>query len=128
MSEIVDKHAILVERLQGLPLYIHVPDMQSLDIHLSSQDDKFIFLNWTRWSLEPIGAGWPILPYWFEQLDDMLKKAAELCHDLAGVTTKQVELGALSFALDGYCQRQRFSEALSLLPKILERLDPNTVT
>jgi len=112
----------LVSRLRELPLCIHVPDIQPADLYLHPDGEAF-FLNWTRWALEPLGAGWLVFGYWFNELSAVFENAKTASPELSGYSLEQVELAALCFALDQHCQRRQYCQALALAPKILERLE-----
>lgn len=112
----------IVSRLQELPLYIHVPDIQPADLY-QHPDGMAYFLNWTRWALEPLGAGWLVLGYWFNELAAVFENAKVASPELSEYPLEQVELAALCFALDQHCQRRQYRQALALAPKILERLE-----
>jgi len=60
-------YPVLLSKLRELPLCIHVPDIQPVDLY-EHPDGNVYFLNWTRWALEPLGAGWLVLGYWFNEL------------------------------------------------------------
>lgn len=112
----------MVSRLQELPLYIHVPDIQVADLYWHP-DGKAYFINWTRWALEPLGAGWLVFGYWFNELAAVFENAKAASPELSEYPLEQVELAALCFALDQHCQRRQYRQALALAPKILERLE-----
>ena len=112
----------MVSKLQELPLYIHVPDIQPADLYHHSNGNVY-FLNWTRWALEPLGAGWLVVGYWFNELAAVFESAKAASPELDKFSLEQVELAALCFALDQYCQRRLYRQALALAPKILERLE-----
>lgn len=121
-KQLLDNYPKMVSRLQELPLYIHVPDIQPADLYHHA-DGRVFFLNWTRWALEPLGAGWLVVGYWFNELAAVLESAKAASPDLSRYPLEHVELAALCFALDQHCQRQQYSQALVLAPKILERLE-----
>lgn len=112
----------MISRLRELPLYIHVPDIQPADLYHHA-DGRVFFLNWTRWALEPLGAGWLVFGGWFNELAVVLENAKTANPRLSDYPLVQVELAALCFALDQHCQRQQYSQALALVPQILERLE-----
>lgn len=121
-KDLLEAYPLMVSRLQELPLYIHVPDIQPADLYHHA-DGRVFFVNWTRWSLEPIGAGWLVVGIWFNELAAVFENAKAACPELSDYILEHVELAALCFALDQHCQRQQYCQALALAPKILDRLE-----
>lgn len=122
-ARLTEQLPVLAAELQVMPVCIHTMDVGQYDLCMPVDGSSPRLLNWSRWSLEPIGAGWPTKPKLFDQLNEALALAKAKRPDLAAVTLAQAELAALSFALEVCCQRQRFSEALALVPALLERLE-----
>lgn len=106
-------------QLQRLPLFVATPDINVNTLYFGAQDGPFL-LNWSRWYLDPVGAGWPIAR--LAQLETFFLQAAKEHEVLQGVALERVELAALAFALDAACTGQRYSEALDMLPAMLARL------
>lgn len=121
-KQLLEVYPLMISRLRELPLYIHVPDIQPADLYHHA-DGRVFFLNWTRWALEPLGAGWLVFGGWFNELAFVLENAKTANPRLSDYPLVQVELAALCFALDQHCQRQQYSQALALVPQILERLE-----
>lgn len=111
----------LQQELKSLPLALFNPDMQP-DSFWVSEDGPPFLINWGRWSLEPVGAGWRETPQMLSLLEPALAEAAKQRPSLAKVSPASAELAALAFALEQECNRQRFVQALELLPLLLERL------
>lgn len=107
--------------LQALPLVFHQPDLTQ-DAIWVAEEGAPLALNWGQWSLEPIGAGWPEGEAGLSQLESSIEKASEIRPALYRVPINAVELSALSFALERECNRQRYVQALELLPRLLERI------
>lgn len=121
-KQLLEVYPLMISRLRELPLYIHVPDIQPADLYHHA-DGRVFFLNWTRWVLEPLGAGWLVFGGWFNELAVVLENAKTANPGLSDYPLVQVELAALCFALDQHCQRQQYSQALALVSPILERLE-----
>src|SRR5690606_18450982 len=83
---------------------------------------RTILLNWGRWTLEPVGAGWPEDQKLLGRLGKALQMGASKRPELADVKIAQAELAALAFALERECVSQRYNQAMELMPRILERL------
>lgn len=111
----------LLQELRSLPLTLFNPDMLPDSFWLPEEGPPFL-INWGRWSLEPVGAGWHETPQMLSLLEPALAEAANQRPSLAKVSPVKAELAALAFALEQECNRQRFVQALELLPLLLERL------
>ncbi|WP_079202266.1 hypothetical protein [Pseudomonas sp. CC6-YY-74] len=110
----------LIGILQRLPLWIFTPDTGFPNIYQCEESGP-VLLNWGRWSMEPLGAGWPVVR--LDDLAEMLGRSQAVRQELAGSDVCQVELAALCAALEAGCNRQLYSDAVALLPALLERLD-----
>lgn len=121
VNELGEKVADLREQLRRLPLSLINPEISSSSILVTSSDIQM--LNWGRWSIDPVGAGWRVGPKQLNQLADYLDQAAEHRPDLRKVSTEAAELAALTYSFEAKSMRQQFEEAFELLPAILKRLD-----
>ncbi|RUR27818.1 hypothetical protein ELY33_14580 [Vreelandella andesensis] len=111
--------------LQALPVVLHQPDFTADAIWLTDETSP-IALNWGQWSLEPLGAGWPEGEKGLEQLAPAVQEASQGRSALCHVAIHEAELSALAFALERDCNRQRYVQALELLPAMLERMTVTT--
>lgn len=109
----------LLQELKSLPLALFNPDMQP-DSFWLPEDGPPLLINWGRWSLEPVGSGWP--SQLLSLLEPALAEAAKQRPSLARFSPVKAELAALAFALEQECNRHCFVQALELLPLLLERL------
>lgn len=111
----------LQQELQALPIAVVIPKIQPEAVWLT-EEGEVLYIEWGRWSLEPVGAGWfenlQMLPF----LESRLAEAVQQRPSLAKVIPPQVELAALTFAMEQECNRQNFVQALELLAPLLERL------
>ncbi|MPT17399.1 MAG: hypothetical protein E2579_06525 [Pseudomonas sp.] len=110
----------LIGLLRRLPVWIFTPDTAFANIYQCATSGP-VLLNWGRWSMEPLGAGWPILC--LGDLAELLARAQVTRQELVEVDARQLELAALCAALETSCNTQRYSDAIALLPAVLERLD-----
>lgn len=114
----------LQARLKELPLAFVNPELSSQSIWIDAASQNPIQLNWGRWSLEPIGAAWPVgvldgdRKDMLQLLNKGLHEAAEQRPVLKSVSVQTVRLAALAYALEKACQRQHFHEALILVGRI----------
>lgn len=116
------QRSALKQALQALPLAIVNPDV-STDALWIMEGGEPVMKNWGGWSLEPVGAGWPEQPQHLERLGPALQEATNTRASLAGILPEQAELAALTFALERACNRQRYTDAIALLPSLLKRLN-----
>lgn len=114
---------VLQRMLAAMPLAIFNPELsQDLIWHPDTENEaEAILLNWGVWTLEPVGAGWPEAEKSLHTLGEALAAGAAKRPELENVKVEQAELAALFFALERECNRQRYNQALELLPRILER-------
>lgn len=110
------------EVLSALPMSIYNRDM-GVDSLLRLENNKLVATHWGRWSLEPVGAGWPLREQDWEVLPEYFADAVEKRKTLARVSIEEVRLAALMFAFERFYERQRYVSAIELLPVILECLD-----
>jgi len=107
------------EVLSVLPLSIYNPDLGA-DTLFRLENNEFVATHWGRWSLEPVGAGWPLREQDWDILPEYFTSAVEKRPALAGVTIEEVRLAALMFAFERFYERQRYVSAIELVPSILE--------
>lgn len=125
LSLLLEQLPILQHMLSNLPLVISNPEMGRENIWVFDEAEnskQAILLNWGRWTLEPIGAGWPVSEKQLTKLEDALESAAKCRKELKKIKSEHAELAALSFALEREYSRLRFKEALAIIPRILKRL------
>lgn len=106
--------------LQQLPLWIATPDTGPTHLYRGA-DNQVVLLNWSRWYMEPVAAGWPMA-----RLDDLpavLLQVQAVRKDMEGVSVRHLELAALSAALEVSCNAQRYTDAMALLPNLLSHLE-----
>ncbi|WP_208854108.1 DUF308 domain-containing protein [Thioalkalivibrio sp. ALJ1] len=103
------------DQLAALP-----PTITSLGIRpgniVLTRSGQACLIHWGRWMIEPAGACWPGKPKSlpaFEETSDMISCPPE-----------GMMLAALSFEFEQLFDRQRYSRALRLVPRILRSLGP----
>ncbi|MBS9402920.1 hypothetical protein KG088_04695 [Halomonas sp. TRM85114] len=126
LAMLLEQLPLLQQQLKALPVVLHNPEINQDAIWVPTADTGQsvapILLNWGRWSLEPVGSGWPEAQKPLAKLGDALQLAVEQRAELGDIRVEQAELAALAFALERECNRQRYVQALELLPRLLERL------
>lgn len=108
--------------LSSLPLSIVNPTTV-VDALWLQPDEKCVGLQWGLWSIEPIGAGWPEKEADFKKLEEFWPDIVTRRGDLSDMPLTDVKLASLIFALERDFNRQRFSQVLNLLPRIIECLE-----
>lgn len=106
------------EQLQGLPLFFYCPDA-TVNSLLELENGKVVATEWGRWTVEPVGAGWPTGKAPLAAIGPWLKDARAQRPALTAVSAEQIRLAALSFAFRRHYARQRYNSALNLLPAML---------
>ncbi|MBB3192205.1 hypothetical protein [Halomonas cerina] len=124
LDSLVENLSRLGAMLQALPLVIHQPGL-SQDTLWVTDEASPMALDWGRWSLEPLGAGWPEGAKGLAYLESAIAETAETRPALHRVAIEEAELSALAFALERECNRQRYVQALELVPALVERLAEN---
>lgn len=119
---LIERFSVLIPdirvRLQSLPLVVMTADTGPDTIWHDSQNRVWA-CHWGRWTLEPLGAGWPVDDKLFPMLCSALAKSEKNHPHLRGVSKSAVQLAALVFAFEKSCQRQDYRVSLKLLNPIL---------
>lgn len=132
VSRLLELLPELQYHLKSLPLAIVNPALGSGRVWSEAQTGESIAFNWGRWTLEPVGAKWPVGTEVrksggeLERLEKQLKAAAEMRPALIEVRVEQAKLAALASALEERCQRQQISDGLELVGRILDCLEALT--
>lgn len=109
------------EHLRILPLVFVNPDINQSSVYLTEMGH--CLLNWGRWSLDPIGSGWRDGPKQMEKLRTFFETAKAGRKDLHQYPVEGAELAALTYSFETKCARQLYSEAIDLLPLMLEKFE-----
>lgn len=114
-------------QLEALPLFVHCPDARPGTLY-ETESGQIMLTEWGRWTLEPIGAGWPTGKSALAEIEPRLKEARIKRPALTNVTGTQVRLAALAFAFQRHFARQRYNSALRLLPLIVGAIEATSVS
>ncbi|WP_019594006.1 hypothetical protein [Thioalkalivibrio sp. ALM2T] len=121
--------AVLQERLEDwrmklaqMPLAFTSRDILPMNVVLTDQDEPRL-LQWGRWALEPAGAGWPIGSKQLKELENAGERWQGSRKGERNATFEQLKLAALSAEFERYCIRERYKQALKLVPRITGTLD-----
>lgn len=108
--------------LEALPVAVTNPDISNRSIRGSTAGP--VGLHWGRWSIEPVGADWPIGLQ--SRLRREILRASETRPDLAGANPDHVAVAMLVGEFEKLFLRQHYSSAIELIPEILDRLHSDT--
>lgn len=109
----------MLETVRNLPLMLVNPSINSNTLLVDAEEQLWI-TDWGRWSLEPLGSGWPTTPESVDNLPETLLAASHQRPALQSVKASDVTLAALLYQFDNLCTRQLYLDALALLPELLE--------
>src|SRR5690606_39889928 len=79
--------------------------------------------HWARWSLEPVGCGWPIDKRGLNSLIEAHASAIGRRTDMAEISVPHLKLAAQLFAFEKSCKQQNYLDAADLLSGINETFD-----
>ena len=96
------------------------PDLFPHTLMQSDLNNLFLF-NWSRWSLEGVGAGWYMHPKVFAKLPKAFKAAQQVRADLARVPLQTVKFNACVFEFEKMIRLDRYEFALDVLPELLSQ-------
>lgn len=105
------------ELIGGLPMVYVNPDIRRGLVMLDDYSQVLV-CHWARWSLEPIGSGWPVDERAMGLLKEAHAAAVAQRSDMAGVTVSHLKLVALLFAFEKSCKQQDYHGAADLLGRI----------
>ncbi|WP_254277426.1 hypothetical protein [Halomonas sp. 3H] len=109
----------ILEELNQLPLSVlnlGVPR----DLCFVSETGELLQAHVGNWALEPIGVGLPWGKSWLPKLDKLLSDALEKRKSLLNVPSARIRLCACCSAFEQYFKKQRYADAIALLPDILD--------
>ncbi|MCE8014974.1 hypothetical protein HOP62_02655 [Halomonas sp. MCCC 1A17488] len=108
----------LLENLNLLPLVLLNPGVPR-DLSFVSETGELIQAHFGNWALEPIGVGVPHAESWLPKLDELLAEASEIRESLQNTPTARIRLCACCSAFEQNFNKQRYADAIALLPDIL---------
>ncbi|MCW8127952.1 hypothetical protein [Microbulbifer halophilus] len=129
VARLIDHLPAMKQYLKSLPLVVTNSEFGEGSILVDQKKNEPLMLNWGRWSLEPVGSGWPVRTgAWrskdqLYKLSDALQVAAGTRSSLAGVRVELAELAALLAALEERCLRQQFINGLEIVDRIMKLID-----
>jgi len=118
LGEVFDE---ILARIEALPLYIVNPDIKPETLVTTTEGQVYL-LHWGRWSIEPVGAAWPLKEYEFKTMESDFERARAHRESLTSVSASDVILAALMFNFEDLYNRQYYVKAMDLVPLVLECL------
>ncbi|MCK2042179.1 hypothetical protein KZO83_05710 [Chromohalobacter sp. TMW 2.2308] len=114
-----EKLPLIMNRLRELPLTIINPEFGPETFLETEEKGELVLAHWGRWSLEPVGANWPVEPKLIENIAVALESAKTQRVALHDVGEKDLCLSALVFSLERFYARQAYVSAIKMIPRIL---------
>ncbi|SDU25546.1 hypothetical protein SAMN05216296_2683 [Pseudomonas pohangensis] len=105
------------EMISGLPMVYVNPDIRRGLVMLDDEERAYL-CHWGRWSLEPVGSGWPVDDRAMKLLPEAHASAVTQRSDMTQVKLAQLKLVALLFAFETRCKQQDYRGAVELFPGI----------
>lgn len=102
-----------VEMLQSLPLTMVNKDAEEASIKYDAQG-HVVALLWGKWTIEPLGAGWPVADDGLEVLERVLERQQQVAEYLQSVSPRDIVLSALFYALENALNQQRYAETMQI--------------
>ncbi|WP_313226840.1 hypothetical protein [Stutzerimonas chloritidismutans] len=103
--------------VNGLPLAYVNPDIRRGPVFLDGRVPA-VACHWARWTLEPVGCGWPVDKRGMSILPEAHALAVAQRADMAAVSLPLLKLAALLYAFEKSCKQQNYLEAADLLGDI----------
>jgi hypothetical protein len=108
----------VLEELNLLPLAVLNPSVPR-DLCFVSETGEQLQAHLSNWILEPIGVGLPCDESWLPKLVELLAEASEKRETLLHIPSARIRLCACCSAFEQNFNKQRYSDAIALLPDIL---------
>lgn len=115
-----ERYVFLIEVLASLPRQIISQDTTS-DTLLIAESGATHVSHWASWKMEPLGSNWPVGDH--QGLRQAIEVAKSERVSLAKVPAAAVVLCAFTYAFERLCHRSNFSDAIALLPNMLEQIE-----
>lgn len=104
-------------QLQSSPLVVVNPDL-NVDTLLITNEGSIAVAHWGRWSIEPMGFGWPIQ----ENAQNVIIESVMRENDLPVSSPDVLKLAAVMAVFERFYVRQQYQSAIDLLPEIFSCL------
>lgn len=121
LEVLITKLDVVQTMLQTLPVVLVNP-MLFMDGLAVKEDGSAIAIHWEYWTLEPIGAAWPIHLQPLEKLYSMMLENISKRPELSYISFQKIKLVSVLYAFERHCSRQQYDAALLLVSDILDCL------
>lgn len=104
--------------LQSMPVQFVNPDIRLHALALDARQSPLLW-HWGRWTLEPLGASWPVSKPMLKKLDNALGAVHSARSECRNSNNDHVKTSALLFAVEKLFNKQDFKTAIARLPDLL---------
>lgn len=128
IEQLVNRFEALLAELNTLPLVVINPGVPG-ELTFVSDSGDLQLAHWGNWALEPVGADFPLGKRWDKELKPLLSAAAKHRKALEDVSLELVRLCAYCSAFETAFNKQKYADAIALVPDMLSCLpQPAPVT
>lgn len=106
--------------LERLPLVVYNPDVTIGRVF--KVKDSYKVTSWGRWTLEPLGSGWPLSLGW-DRLGQVCADELNDSESLQGLSVVHIKVAALAFEFEALCEQGSYTQAFVLLRQVRDLLD-----
>lgn len=107
--------------LRSIPLYVYNPDFNRKNAVRGHADD-FLVISWSRWTLEPLGAGLP-KHLREKELEALLENVQSTRKDIPqNLSARDLTTAAMCFDLEGMIRKKKYKASLGMMDKISTRI------
>jgi hypothetical protein len=108
-------------RIAALPLQVVNPDIHN-DTLIFDDRDTVRVTHWGRWSIDPVGSGWPVRETDLDRIHEVLQQVGKRRKSLVSVTEADIKLAALMYAFEIFYRKQKYLNAIDLLPAVIANI------
>lgn len=123
----INKLAYITANLDRLPLNLTISTIGQPKIGITQTGEEVI-LHWAQWTLEPIGAYWPVTN---EEFNFLFNERKTMTKDTAyqeAFTKENLKLSALLSEIERNIEKQKFKSALTYIEEFLETCTQSATT
>ena len=91
-------------------------DISNFTLRRVTSDSQLLVTHWGRWTIEPLGSGWPVLE---KEFDIVWDKYLSKSNDISGQDKQQIRLVALLYALELRYSQHLYVSAYNLIDEIV---------
>jgi hypothetical protein len=109
----------MIRLLRAMPVQIINPNLSLYVLAQDSRQNPLVW-HWGQWSLDPLGASWPVNKAMFKKLALSLDELHAIRPECKNTTVDQLKFSALIFELEKRYIRQNFIGIFSLMPDLMQ--------